>query len=197
MPDGELDAAVDDLVRRATRGSAASKALGKRAFYAQIDLDQARAYEYATHVMAAGATTAASFTQSGGTFAGTGAMAFADFTQTAGTTHVGGDFTVSNSYAQTNLGVINVGGNVSITHTAGPLVMGNLSTTGNLSLTSLTGPISQAAGSALVTQAEPRVAVLNAGDARIAGLAPLCDGSVILYASDDSVAALAAHRATG
>jgi mucin-19 len=98
----------------------------------------------------AGATTAASFTQSGGTFAGTGAMAFADFTQTAGTTHVGGDFTVSNSYAQTNPGVINVGGDVSITHTAGPLVMGNLSTTGNLSLTSLTGPISQAAGSALV-----------------------------------------------
>jgi enoyl-CoA hydratase/carnithine racemase len=59
VPDDELDAAVDDLVQRATRGSRASKALGKRAFYAQIDLDQARAYEYATHVMAAGATTTA------------------------------------------------------------------------------------------------------------------------------------------
>ena len=59
MPDDELDAAVADLMRRATRGSAASKALGKRAFYAQVDMDQARAYEYATHVMAAGATTAA------------------------------------------------------------------------------------------------------------------------------------------
>lgn len=59
VPDAELDAAVDDLLRRATRGSAASKALGKRAFYAQIDLDQARAYEYATHVMAAGATAPA------------------------------------------------------------------------------------------------------------------------------------------
>jgi enoyl-CoA hydratase/carnithine racemase len=59
VPDAELDAAVDDLVRRATRGSAASKALGKRAFYAQVDMDQARAYEYATHVMAAGAATAA------------------------------------------------------------------------------------------------------------------------------------------
>ena len=57
VPDGELDAAVDDLMRRATRGSAASKALGKRAFYAQVDMDQPRAYEYATHVMAAGATT--------------------------------------------------------------------------------------------------------------------------------------------
>jgi enoyl-CoA hydratase/carnithine racemase len=59
VPDDELDAAVDDLMRRATRGSAASKALGKRTFYAQVDLDQARAYEYATHVMAAGATTPA------------------------------------------------------------------------------------------------------------------------------------------
>jgi enoyl-CoA hydratase/carnithine racemase len=58
VPDEELDAAVDDLLRRATRGSAASKALGKRAFYAQIDMDQARAYEYAGNVMAAAATTA-------------------------------------------------------------------------------------------------------------------------------------------
>jgi len=55
--DDELDAAVDDLMRRATRGSTASKALGKRAFYTQIDMDQPRAYEYATHVMAAAATT--------------------------------------------------------------------------------------------------------------------------------------------
>ena len=98
----------------------------------------------------AGATTATSFTQSGGTFAGTGAMTFADLTQTAGTTNAGGDFTVTNSYAQANPGVINVGGNASITNTVGPLVMGNLSATGNLSLTSLAGPISQLTGSALV-----------------------------------------------
>ena len=58
VPDDELDAAVDDLMRRATRGSAASKALGKRAFYVQTDMDQTRAYEYATEVMAAGVTTA-------------------------------------------------------------------------------------------------------------------------------------------
>lgn len=58
VPDDELDAAVDDLMRRATRGSASSKALGKRAFYGQIDLDQPKAYEYATEVMAAGVTTA-------------------------------------------------------------------------------------------------------------------------------------------
>lgn len=57
VPDDELDAAVDDLMRRATRGSAASKALGKRTFYAQVDLDQNKAYAYATEVMAAGVTT--------------------------------------------------------------------------------------------------------------------------------------------
>jgi enoyl-CoA hydratase/carnithine racemase len=58
VPDDELDAAVDDLMRRATRGSASSKALGKRTFYGQVDLDQSKAYEYATEVMAAGVTTA-------------------------------------------------------------------------------------------------------------------------------------------
>jgi enoyl-CoA hydratase/carnithine racemase len=57
VPDDELDAAVDDLLRRATRGSFASKALGKRAFYVQVDMDQPRAYEYAVNVMAAAATT--------------------------------------------------------------------------------------------------------------------------------------------
>jgi len=58
VPDAELDGAVADLMGRATRGSFASKALGKRAFYTQVDLDQAKAYEYATQVMAAAATTA-------------------------------------------------------------------------------------------------------------------------------------------
>ena len=57
VPDGELDAAVDDLMRRATRGSAHSKALGKRAFYRQIDLGQLAAYEYTVQLMAAAATT--------------------------------------------------------------------------------------------------------------------------------------------
>jgi enoyl-CoA hydratase/carnithine racemase len=58
VPDVELDAAVADLMRRATRGSARSRALGKRAFYRQIDLSQPAAYEYAGQVMAAAATTA-------------------------------------------------------------------------------------------------------------------------------------------
>jgi enoyl-CoA hydratase/carnithine racemase len=48
----ELEAATLALLRRATRGSAASKGLGKQAFYVQIEMDQARAYDYATEVMA-------------------------------------------------------------------------------------------------------------------------------------------------
>jgi cyanophycin synthetase len=41
------------------------------------------------------------------------------------------------------------------------------------------------------------VAVLNASDARIAEMAALCDGDVILYAVDENTEALAAHRAAG
>ncbi|MDH3498938.1 MAG: enoyl-CoA hydratase-related protein [Acidimicrobiia bacterium] len=52
VPDDELVEATMELMRRATRGSAASKAIGKRAFYRQVDLDLARAYDYATEVMA-------------------------------------------------------------------------------------------------------------------------------------------------
>ena len=57
VPDAELDDAVDDLMARSTRGSAMSKAIGKRAFYAQVDLDQPKAYSYAMEVMAAGVVT--------------------------------------------------------------------------------------------------------------------------------------------
>ena len=53
VPDVQLDSAVQDLLERVTRGSAESKALGKRAFYAQVDLDQPKAYAYAIEVMAA------------------------------------------------------------------------------------------------------------------------------------------------
>lgn len=45
-----------ELARAASRGSTASKAVGKQAFYAQIDLDQAHAYAYASEVMAMTAT---------------------------------------------------------------------------------------------------------------------------------------------
>lgn len=41
-----------ELLRRATRGSALSKAIGKQAFYKQVDLDMPRAYDLATEVMA-------------------------------------------------------------------------------------------------------------------------------------------------
>jgi enoyl-CoA hydratase/carnithine racemase len=57
VPDADLDEAVDDLMRRSIRGSALSKAMGKRAFYAQVDLDQPKAYSYAVEVMAAGVVT--------------------------------------------------------------------------------------------------------------------------------------------
>ena len=55
VPDDELDDAVDDLVRRATRGSASSKGLGKQTFYRQVDLAQADAYRLAVEVMATAA----------------------------------------------------------------------------------------------------------------------------------------------
>jgi enoyl-CoA hydratase/carnithine racemase len=57
VPDDELDAATSDLLRRATRGSALSKGLGKQAFYRQIGLDQPEAYAYAMEVMAAASQT--------------------------------------------------------------------------------------------------------------------------------------------
>ena len=52
VPDDELDEAVDDLVRRVTRGSRASKAIGKRTLYQQMDRTMDDAYEVAIDVMA-------------------------------------------------------------------------------------------------------------------------------------------------
>jgi len=52
VPAEELKAATDALLERVTRGSALAKGIGKQAFYAQIGLDQPRAYDYATEVMA-------------------------------------------------------------------------------------------------------------------------------------------------
>jgi enoyl-CoA hydratase/carnithine racemase len=57
VPAAELDAACLDLLRRATRGSRTSKGLGKQGFYAQVDLDQAKAYAYAIELMAASSQT--------------------------------------------------------------------------------------------------------------------------------------------
>src|SRR5215203_3179519 len=53
VPDTEFDAAVDDLMARATRGSRASKAWGKTTMYAQLDRPERDAYSTAIEVMAA------------------------------------------------------------------------------------------------------------------------------------------------
>lgn len=53
VPDDQLVAATDELLARATRGSAASRAMGKRALHLQLDMEQSSAYAYAVEVMAA------------------------------------------------------------------------------------------------------------------------------------------------
>jgi enoyl-CoA hydratase/carnithine racemase len=57
VPDAQLDDAVTELLGRATRGSASSKALGKHAFHTQIGMDLPEAYAYAVEVMAAASQT--------------------------------------------------------------------------------------------------------------------------------------------
>lgn len=52
VDDDQLDDAVDDLLARATRGSRAAKAIGKRTLYAQLDRPEADAYDIALAVMA-------------------------------------------------------------------------------------------------------------------------------------------------
>lgn len=58
VPHDQLEAATRDLLKRATRGSAYSKAMGKRALYAQAEMSQSEAYAYAGSVMSAGVTSA-------------------------------------------------------------------------------------------------------------------------------------------
>ncbi|GAB3441529.1 enoyl-CoA hydratase-related protein [Actinophytocola sediminis] len=55
VPDADLDAAVAELLGRATRGSRASKAIGKQTIYAQLDRPEADAYAIAVEVMASAA----------------------------------------------------------------------------------------------------------------------------------------------
>jgi enoyl-CoA hydratase/carnithine racemase len=52
VPDSSLDEEVASLLARATRGSRASKAMGKRTLYAQLDRPEADAYALAVEVMA-------------------------------------------------------------------------------------------------------------------------------------------------
>jgi enoyl-CoA hydratase/carnithine racemase len=58
VPAAQLDQATWDLLERATRGSALSKAMGKQVLYAQLEMDQQQAYTYAVEVMAASSQTA-------------------------------------------------------------------------------------------------------------------------------------------
>jgi enoyl-CoA hydratase/carnithine racemase len=51
VPAERLREETDKLAHAASRGSTASKAAGKQAYYVQIDLDQADAYTYASEVM--------------------------------------------------------------------------------------------------------------------------------------------------
>jgi enoyl-CoA hydratase/carnithine racemase len=52
VPDERLDDAVAELLARATRGSRASKTMGKATLYAQLDRPEADAYAIALEVMA-------------------------------------------------------------------------------------------------------------------------------------------------
>lgn len=57
VPADQLEAATLDLIRRATRGSALSKALGKQGFYQQVGQPQDQAYALACELMATAAMT--------------------------------------------------------------------------------------------------------------------------------------------
>jgi enoyl-CoA hydratase/carnithine racemase len=52
VADAEVAEATRELLRRATRGSSESKAIGKRGFYQHIDLDTPSAYRVASQIMA-------------------------------------------------------------------------------------------------------------------------------------------------
>jgi enoyl-CoA hydratase/carnithine racemase len=58
VPAAELAAAARDLGQAIARASALTVAIGKQAFYAQIELDQAKAYAYAKEVMSMNALAA-------------------------------------------------------------------------------------------------------------------------------------------
>ena len=55
VPDGDIDAAVDELVSKITASSRLVTGIGKRAFYDQVDLDEQGAYELTRSVMASNA----------------------------------------------------------------------------------------------------------------------------------------------
>lgn len=56
-PDDRVAEETRELLRRATRGGRLSKAMGKHAFYRQVDMEISQAYEYASEVMAGASQT--------------------------------------------------------------------------------------------------------------------------------------------
>ena len=58
VPAAELSATVDALAKKICNASSFVVGLGKAAFYAQIDLDQQKAYAYAKEVMSMNALDA-------------------------------------------------------------------------------------------------------------------------------------------
>jgi enoyl-CoA hydratase/carnithine racemase len=52
VDDEQLDDAVLDLLARATKGSRESKALGKKTYYEQVQMNVPDAYDFASAVMA-------------------------------------------------------------------------------------------------------------------------------------------------
>ncbi len=58
VPHDDLESQTRDLMKRATRGSAYSKAQGKTTLYAQMEMPQDAAYAHAGAVMSAGVTSA-------------------------------------------------------------------------------------------------------------------------------------------
>ena len=77
VPDDQLDAAADDLLARATRGSAASKGWGKRVLYAQLDRPESDSYAIAVEAMAAASQSPAA-REGMAAFLGKRAAEFAD-----------------------------------------------------------------------------------------------------------------------
>jgi enoyl-CoA hydratase/carnithine racemase len=58
VPDGDLVAETRKLAAQIIEASSLTVAIGKQAFYAQVDLDQAKAYDYAKEVMSLNAMAA-------------------------------------------------------------------------------------------------------------------------------------------
>jgi enoyl-CoA hydratase/carnithine racemase len=58
VPEAELDQAVDALVAAVARSSPLTVAIGKEAFYEQVELDEHRAYDLTKSVMTMNAMAA-------------------------------------------------------------------------------------------------------------------------------------------